>query len=175
MLIFSLPLSLSLSLLPLSSPSVSLPLSLSLSLLPRYVKACAPIWVSTGAYNSSISPDGNYPASSNVLPQGRCYVTNQQLRGVTFLDPCNLLGEQSVTVDKGYCTSGTDVDMLEVGVVMGAWFCRSGCGQDIGVIICFLSPSPSLPLQPGRFIVGSPGYKRGIGEYKTLLTLGTHA
>ena len=155
-------------------------LSLSLSLLPRYVKACAPIWVSTGAYNSSISPDGNFPASNNVLPQGRCYVTNQQLREVTFLDPCNLLGEQSGTVDRGYCTSGTDVDMLEVGVVLGAWFCRSGCGQDIEVmykVICFLSPSPSpsLPLQPGRFIVGSPGYKRGIGEYKTLLTLGTHA
>ena len=54
---------------------------------------------------------------TNALPQGRCYSVNRDLSSVDFLDPCNVANEADVTNDKGYCTAGTDVDMLEVGGV----------------------------------------------------------
>ncbi|CAI8024200.1 hypothetical protein GBAR_LOCUS14074, partial [Geodia barretti] len=75
---------------------------------------CAPIWTPFGLYNPVISRDGNSPAVSNALPQGRCYYTNRELTDVNFLDPCNVQVEQMAQVDRGYCTTGTDVDMLEV-------------------------------------------------------------
>ena len=62
---------------------------------------------------------GNKPGATNTLPQGRCYYTNRKLTEVNFLDPCNLQDDQNPSIDRGYCTTGTDVDMLEVGVVIG--------------------------------------------------------
>jgi integrin alpha 8 len=74
---------------------------------------CAPIWTPFGLYNPAIASDENSPAVSNALPQGRCYYTNRELTDVNFLDPCNVQVEQMAQVDRGYCTTGTDVDMLE--------------------------------------------------------------
>ena len=62
---------------------------------------------------------GNRPGASNTVPQGRCYYTNRDLTEVNFLDPCNSGFDQSPSIDRGYCTTGTDVDILEVGVVIG--------------------------------------------------------
>jgi integrin alpha 8 len=81
---------------------------------------CAPVWVSSGEYNPDISRMGNAPASSNAFPQGRCYTAERDLSSVDFLDPCND-GEGDISIDDGYCTAGTGVEMLETGrYVIGA-------------------------------------------------------